>query len=338
MFRTRRFFLLLVGVVVAMVAAACGSSADKSGGGEAQTWTVGVMPCSSDCGFLQMAQDKGFYKKQGVDVKFVTLNSASQIYPALAAGEVDAIQQSPGGLMIAQQKGGLDAKIIGSSMQGMPYAIYAQKQFTKLSQLEGKSMAISSPIGLPALVAQLILQDAGVPWKSIKPVNAGGNADRYKAVVAGTADAASSPADYVPQAKKDGVNVLALSMDVIPKYPRYMIIARSESLKNKGDLATKYMAGLIEGLRYALDHPDEQMAISAKALKTTADDPMVTYMQKLVTSKKLIDPNGGIDMDMVKFQEKVLRDSGQLTKDLDVTTLVDDSYQQAALKLLDNKS
>lgn len=314
------------------------ASNTQDGGGETPIemlkWKIGVMPCSSDCGFLRMADAKGFYEKHGVEVEFVELQSASQIYPALAAGEVDAIEQSPGGLFIAQHTGGLDAKIIGSSMQGMPYAIYAKKEFTDIKQLAGKSVGISSPTGLPALVAQLIFEDAGVDWSSIHPVNAGGNADRYRAVVAGTADSASSPADYVPQAEQDGVNVLALSSDVIPEYPRYMIIARNESLQQRPEAATRYMAGLIEGLRYAYDNPDEAKALAAEALKTTADDPMVTYMHDLIVDAKLVDPDGGIPLDKLEFQEKVLRMSGELTGDLDLSALVDDQFQKAALELL----
>lgn len=315
----------------AMFLSGCGA---QGASGATDVWKVGVMPCTSDCGFLHMAQEKGFYKKHGVNVKFVVLKSAEQVYPALASGEVDAIEQSPGGLYVAAQRGGLDAKVIGSSMEGLPFAIFANKKFNSISDLKGKSMAISSPTGLPALVAKLMLRNDGVDWSSIKPVNAGGNPDRYRAVVAGTVDATADAADYIPQAKADGVNVLGLSADVIPDYPRYMIIARNDSLKKKGDLATRYLAGLIEGLRYAYAHPDEAKAISAKALGMSPDDPMVTYMQDLIVQKKLVDPNGGIDMQKLDYLEKVLLESGDLTKPVDVKSLVDDSYQKAALKML----
>ncbi|MPV35537.1 ABC transporter substrate-binding protein [Georgenia subflava] len=351
--RFRTITTALTVTMLATVAAACSAGGGNAGaedppetsaateeGSEAApeemlTWTVGVMPCSTDCGFLRMAQEQGFYEKHGVDVEFVELQSASQIYPALAAGEVDAIEQSPGGLFIAQVTGGLDASVIGSSMDGMPYAIYAKSELESMEDLEGKTMAISSPTGLPALVAQLMVEDAGVDWASMSPVNAGGNADRYRAVVAGTADAASSPADYVPQAETDGVNVLALSTDVIPDYPRYMIIARNDSLAENGEAATRYLAGLIEGLRYAYDNPDEAKQLAADAMSTTPDDEIVTYMHDLIVEKELVDPDAGIDMAKLEFQEEVLRDAGELTADIDLDALVDDSYQQAALEMVE---
>ena len=331
--RTPARLASLVVAALATAAALSGCSAGNASSDD-ETWVVGRMPCTSDCGFLRMSDEKNFYKEQGVKVKFVELKSAEQVYPALAAGEVDAIEQSPGGLYIAEARGGLHAKVIGSSMDGLPFAIYAGKKYTSISDLKGKGVAISSPTGLPALVAQLMLKDGGVDWSDIKPVNAGGNPDRYRAVVAGTVAATADATDYIPAAKKDGLNVLALSADAIPDYPRYMIIARDDSLKKKGDLATRYMAGLIEGLRYAYDHPDETAKISAKASGVSPDDETITYTQDLIVDKKLVDRDGGIDMAKLKYLEQVLRGSGQLKNSVDVTKLVDDSYQKAALKRL----
>ncbi|RKN37100.1 ABC transporter substrate-binding protein [Streptomyces hoynatensis] len=331
--RARRFLAAAFALLAVATAGGCMSS--HAADSDPLTWKVGVMPCSSDCGFLHMAQEQGFYEKHGVHVEFVQLQSSSQIYPALAAGEVDAIEQSPGDLLIAAQGGGLHATIIGSSMQGMPYAIYAGREYDSLADLAGKSVAISSPTGLPALVARSMLERSGVDWGSVDLVNAGGNADRYRAVVAGAVDAASSPADYVPQAEADGVRVLALSPDLIPQYPRYMIVANDESLDRKPEAARRYLAAMIEGLRYAYDHQNEARQVSAEALGTTPDDPAVTYLDDLIRERHLVDPDGGVDMSMLRYQEGVLEEADQITEDIDLESLVDTSYQQAALRMLE---
>lgn len=318
--------------------AACGSDADSApdAGSEAmETWRFGVLPCAADCGFLRMAQEQGFYEEYGVDVEFVEMQSAAQIYPALAAGEIDAIEQSPGGLLIGAEQAGMEATVIGSSMEGLPYAIYASSDITDLSQLEGRSMAISSPTGMPALVAELMVESAGVDWSSLQQVNAGGNADRYRAVVAGTADAASSPADYAPMADEDGVNVVALASDIIPDFPRYMIIARNQSLEEKPEAAAAFLAGHIEGLRYAHENPEETKQIAADALQTTPDDPNVTWLHDLVIEEGLVDVDAGIDMAKLEYQLEVLVDTGQMDGDLDLASVVDDSYQQRALEMVE---
>lgn len=299
---------------------------------------VGRQPCAADCGFLRMADEKDFYKQYGVDVEFKTFNSAAQIFPALGSGEVDAVEQSPGALFVAAATGkGLSSKVVGSSMEGLPYAIYAKKGINSLKDLEGKTVAISSQTGLPAQVADLMLKKAGVDLSKVKWVNGGGNADRYKAVVAGVADAASSPADYVPNAEKDGIQALALSPDSIPDMLRYTILARNEVLETNGEAVTRYLAGLMAGLRYAYDHPDEAKQISADALKTTPDDPAVTAMYDMVTKYQLVNRDAGVPMEKMNYLNDALVEIGLIDKPVDINNFIDLSFQQAAVKLVDGK-
>lgn len=299
-----------------------------------ETWRVGVHPAAAEAGFLHMPQEQGFYEQRGVNVEFVELQSASQALPALVAGEVDAIEQSPGAFFVAEEQGDVGAVIIGSTMHGLPYAIYASSEFESLSDLEGGSIAVSSPTGLPAIVANLMLSDAGVDLSTLEYLNAGGNADRYRAVVAGTADAASSPADFVPQAEEDGVNVLGLSTEVIPEYPRYMIIAREESLQEKPEAAVRYLAGLIEGLRYAYDNPEEAMELAAENMGTDTEDEIIQYMHDLIVDQELVSPNADVMMDKLRYQEEVLREAGELSEPVDLENLVDDSYLEQALEMV----
>lgn len=296
------------------------------------TLRVGVHPGGAESGFTHMPQHRGLYEEHGVTVEFIELESARQALPALIAGEVDIIEQSPGGLFVAEEQGDVDATIIASTMHGLPYAIYASSEFDSLADLEGASLAVSSPTGLPALVANLMLADAGVDLSTIEYVNGGGNADRYRAVVAGTVDAASSPADFVPQAEQDGLKVLGLSTDVIPNYPRYMVIARNDVLEENEEAVVRYLAALIEGMRYAFDNPDEAAALAAETMGTTPDDPVVTYILDQIREKELVSPNADIMMEKLEYQAEVLRDAGELTQEVDLDNLVDDSYLQQALE------
>ncbi|MGW5383623.1 ABC transporter substrate-binding protein [Nocardia sp. NPDC003963] len=310
-----------------------GTGCGIGGGGDELTWKVGTLQCSTDCGFLKMAEEQGFFEKYGVKVEFVSLQSASQALPALASGEVDAVEQNAGAFFIASERGDLDASIIGSTMIGLPWAIYAKKDITDLAQLRDRSIAISSPTGLPAVIANVMMGEAGVSTKTMQNLNGGGNADRYRAVVAGTADSASSPADYVPRAAQDGVNVVALSTDIVPEYPRYSIIARNDRLEAKPEAARRYLAGLMDGFRYAYAHPDETRALSAKEAGTTVDDPYITYMHDLIVDKQLIDPDAGVARQRLAYLSTTLVTAGQLDRPADLTTLVDDGPQRDALAL-----
>lgn len=318
-------------VLAAALTAGCGAGTDSGG---KPTWTVGVLQCSTDCGFLKMPEEHGFFARRGVDVKFVTLQSASQALPALASGEVDAVEQNAGAFFIASQRGDLNSSIIGSTMIGLPWAIYAKKGISSLRRLQHKSIAISSPTGLPATIANVMFARSGVSAKSMQRLNGGGNADRYRAVVAGTTDAASSPADYVPRARRDGVNVVALSTDIVPDYPRYSIIARDDRVAAKPRAVRRYLAGLMDGFRYAYAHPGRTKELAAKEAGTTPDDPYITYMQKLIMRKRLVDPNAGVDRKRLAYLSRLLAKTGQLDRPADLDRLVNARPQRDALAMV----
>ncbi|TDD72802.1 ABC transporter substrate-binding protein [Actinomadura darangshiensis] len=322
--------LVLPVVVLAVLGTGCGVG---SGSGDRDTWKIGTLQCSTDCGFLRMAEEQGFFKRRGVDVEFVTLQSASQALPALASGEVDAVEQNAGAFFIASERGDLDASVIGSTMIGLPWAIYAKKGITDLRQLQHKSMAISSPTGLPATIANVMLARSGVSGKAMQRLNGGGNADRYRAVVAGTTDSASSPADYVPRAEKDGVNVVALASDIVPQYPRYSIIARNDRVAAKPQAVRRYLAGLMDGFRYAYAHPAETKRLAAKEAGTTSGDSYITYMHDLIVGKRLVDPDAGVNRQRLEYLSGLLVKSGQLHRPPDLGKLVDERPQRDALAM-----
>ena len=167
-----------------------------------------------------MAQEKNLWAKHRVNVELTQFKSAAQAFPALLSGQVDVIQGNPSEALLATEKGA-ELSIIGSTMPGLNYVLYAKPSVGSVSDLAGATLGISTPNALPTVAAKAILMASGVDPSSVKLVNAGGSPDRYRAVVGGVVDAASSPLDYVAQAKVDGVKVLATAKDTVPQFPRY---------------------------------------------------------------------------------------------------------------------
>lgn len=321
-------------------AAAAGSSSSKAatsssgGSGQLTTVTVGELPSNAAAGFLDMGQAKDFFKNYGVKVEVKELTSADQLTPALISGAVDMIDESPGAAMVAISKGALKAKIIGSSMPGLPWMIVANKNIKTMAELSGHSMGVSSATGLPNVVAELMLKKNGVNPSTMHFVNTGNNAQRFEEVVNGTLDSASVPSDFVPQAKKAGLNVLALASHEIPLYPRFTIIARDDFLAAHPQAAVGYLAGVIQGERYAFAHPNQAKALAAKALggKATPSSPSVVNMYDQIVSDKLVNRNGQIPMSMLQYLQTTLINIGLLKKPLNLNTIYVDTYRQQAVQ------
>jgi ABC-type nitrate/sulfonate/bicarbonate transport system substrate-binding protein len=94
----------------------------SAGAQDVPTVRYGIYEPGLDSGFLLMAKEKQFWQEQGVNVEVVTFKSASQVFPAFIAGEVDVIQANPSEALLVAARGA-DIKFIGSTMPGLNYAL-----------------------------------------------------------------------------------------------------------------------------------------------------------------------------------------------------------------------
>ncbi|WP_067142536.1 ABC transporter substrate-binding protein [Microtetraspora malaysiensis] len=335
MSRLRPAAVAAVTATLALGLTACGSdttSADASGASDddGATITYGIYEPGADSGYLLMGQEKNFFAKHGVKVNIVQLKSAQQAFPALLAKQVDVIQGNPSEALLAVQKGA-KLKFVGSTMPGQNYALYAKSDVASLSAMAGTTLGVSTPTGLPAVVAKAMMLQSSVDPSSVKLVNSGGSSDRYKAVVAGQIQVASAPLDYTAQAAKDGVKLLGRAKDVVPDFPRYALITRDDVLQAKGQGVTGLITGLVEGIRYANDHPDEAQALAAKTLKVAATDPMVAETYKEFRDGGYLALNGEIPVKQIKYLADLQVKIGITKSAIPVDPMVDDTYRQKAV-------
>jgi ABC-type nitrate/sulfonate/bicarbonate transport system substrate-binding protein len=317
-------------VAVAATAVLSLTACGGDGGSDAGTIKYGIYEPGADSSYLLMGQEKDLFAKHGVKVEIVEFKSAQQAYPALLAGQVDVVQGNPSEALLATQKGG-KLKFIGSTMPGQNYALYAKSDIGSLADVSGSTLGISTPTGLPAVVAKAMLLQKGVDPAKVKLVNAGGAPDRYKAVVSGRIQVASDPLDYAAQAQKDGIKVLARAKDVVPDFPRYALMARTDVLERKGAAVTNLIAGLVEGIRYADTHKDEATALAAKTLKVPASDPQITTTYEEFHKGGYLAMNGEIPVKQIKYLADLQVRLGITKSAVPVDPMVDDGYRQKAI-------
>ena len=146
---------LISGVLVAgMLAtglAACSSassgtgSTTSAGGPELTNITVGVL-ASADAVTLQIAQDKGFFKQQGLNVKTVIMTTTNQASQGLLSGTMQFGWENYVG-MFSQENTvpGLKLKIVADNAQATPnidvLMVAKNSPITSLAQLKGKKVS-----------------------------------------------------------------------------------------------------------------------------------------------------------------------------------------------------
>jgi NitT/TauT family transport system substrate-binding protein len=299
---------------------------------EDKAWRHAMVAAKSDAGIVLMVT-KGFAEKQGLKLEIVQVDSDVIALKALLAGELDTFDGSPTGSMIAASRGA-DVKILGCAWPGLPHGIFVHDAVTKLQDLKGKTIAISQPGAMPDQLVRALMAKDGMGPDDVKLANLGGDNDRYKALVAGVVDAAVVSGEYTPIAQKAGLKMLIPAREVFPDYLRMCTMTNSKTINTKKDELTRYLAAEITGLRYAMSHRDEALALTRQITNAAADDPRAAYIYDDALRNHAVDPELGLPLTKLDWMQQQSVKVGDQPRVVDLAKITDEAPRKAALARL----
>lgn len=295
-------------------------------------WRHGIILAKSDAGIF-FRVTKGFAAKEGIDLQLMQFKSDVIEIQALIAGELDSYDGGPEAAIVAAAHGA-DIKVMGCEWPGVPYAVFAKPSIASPADLKGKLIAISQPGANPDVVARVMLLKAGVDPSTVKFANLGGDLDRFKAVVAGVADATVVSNEYTPIAQEQHLRLLALAKDVVPQFMRICIFATGKTLKARPDDAAHFLAAEMAALQYALTHRDETLALTHEIIHDKPGDPRAAFIYDDAVKTHAIDPEMHIPLDKLRWMEEQAVRDRVLAQPYDVAKMADPGPREKALELL----
>jgi NitT/TauT family transport system substrate-binding protein len=228
-----------------------------------EVWKHGIVEAKGDSGFLFQAAEGGFGEKRGLDIDMVEFTGGPTALKALIAGELDSFEASPVVAFAAMHQNA-DIKIIGCDWPGMTYTVFASKDIKAPADLKGKSIGVSAPGSLPALFAQLALEAAGVAATDVTYANAGGSADRVRAISSGVVAAAASSSEFAVSADTLNVKPLLAGAEVTPKFVKVCIMTTGAKIAERRADMVKFLAAEMEGLAHAIENKEAMVALAHK--------------------------------------------------------------------------
>ncbi len=127
-----------------------GSSTAVTGAPELSSITIGALP-SADSVTLQIAEDKGFFKQQGLtNVKIITETTTNAGTQGLLSHTMDFTSENYVGMFAAEKAvPNLNLRIVADNSQTSPglYVLLVQKDspLTSIAQLKGKKVGFPAP-------------------------------------------------------------------------------------------------------------------------------------------------------------------------------------------------
>lgn len=224
---------------------------------------------------LYLAQDRGFFREEGLEAELVQV-SANVATAALVAGEVDALGAV--GLAARASQSGLPIKVLAVTGHRALFWLVSKPEFKSIPELKGTTLGITSRNGSQHLVANRLLASGGLdPSKDVSTVVIGGAPALLQSLVAGSIQVtALSPPTIVVARDKFKVNVLAETpKDFLSTQGGFAVSDRS--LADKRNLVRRIMRARSKAYRYFHENERGTSETLAKYTKLDLATALETY-------------------------------------------------------------
>ena len=298
---------------------------------DVKTWKHGIIEPKGDGGISLMVGEHDFGAKHGLKIEIVKIKNGATAHKALLAGELDSIESSPGAAILAGAHGA-DIKIVGCDWPGVPHGLMVRDTIKTVADLKGKTVAVAAPGSLPNLLIGAILERDKLPASDVRFANLGGDLDRYKAVVAGVADAGVVAAEFMAVAPPN-LKMLVAGHEALPNYVRLCLTMTGKTIASRRHDAERFIAAEVDALHFAMAHRDDTIRVTREAIHANADDPRPAFAFDATLKGGWVDPDVTLPLAKLEWMQQELIKAGNLKTPIDLAKITAPDVRDAAAKL-----
>jgi len=221
-----------------------------------------------------MAQEGGFFRKYGLDVQLIFVESGSRTVQTLISGDVIAAQVA-GTSVIQSNLQGSGVVMIGGFLNTMDYKFMVSRDITRPDQLKGKTLAVSRAGSSSDFATRYALEKYGlVPDKDVTILQIGSQPARFAALQSGKIHGVMIAIPLTATATKMGLNTLADLQMLGLEYQHTGLAVSQNTLKTQPELVRNMLKAFVEGIHFMKTHRKEAIGILTKYIKTDDADAL----------------------------------------------------------------
>ncbi|MEO6165571.1 MAG: ABC transporter substrate-binding protein [Candidatus Binatia bacterium] len=253
-----------------------------------------------------VAQSKGFFRNEGLEVEFIQIN------PRLGAMAVLNGDVTFTTSFVSTFRGvvqGLPMKTVFILLKkGLYYLVVRPDIIKDPLELKGKKLGVTTVNGGDHIIGRELLRMKGVDPNTVQAIAVGNPALRFQAVVTGLVQAVSVPPPYDAQLQEEGLKAISGPPEV--GVPSSGLFAADRLIKENPQVLRKTIRALLRANRYLEANREETIRILAqyvpqklelaarsydtefKALSkdgTMTDAEIETQMERLADKKRPLD-------------------------------------------------
>jgi len=268
----RRFGL--AGALVALVATASGAPARA----QAQPVNVsyGILNYTAAEWPLILAQDEGFFKKEGISVSVVSLSTPPNVINALASGAVNVGEDGTDSI-IAAVTHSLPIKIVAPIFSANPYSLIVAPSITSIEQLKGKTIMLGTKQDVTAITLAAMIKAQHLTLDDFSIVVAGSTPARYQALLSGNAQGSMLLQPFDLLAESQGYHVLGTGHDTLKNWLFTTLAVNNAWAATNRTAVVGMIRALREGVQYGATHKQDAITTLITYTKTTPEIAEKTY-------------------------------------------------------------
>ena len=209
---------------------------------------------------IYVAQQKGFFKKHGIEAEFILMSSGPTSVAALLNREIDySTVLGPAATTAVR---GAPLKVICFTSVKLQHSLFARPDIFTPKDLSNKRIGVGPLRSLTWYEVQFVIQKYGLQNTTI--IAAGQNQRSLAALQAGGIDAAiiSVPLDI--KAEEMGLRRLIRMGDILP-VPQVGLAATEDKIKKNPEEVLRVLRATIDGLTYVRSQSNRQDVINIVA-------------------------------------------------------------------------
>lgn len=217
-----------------------------------------------------VAEQKGFFKKHGADVKLVWFANYTDSIAALSSGQLDANCQTWSDTMGPLAKGvPIKAILVNDNSAGND-AVVAGPKFKSLKDLKGKSVALEQ-FSVSHFVLVNALAKNGMKPADVKVVNLAAG-DAAAAFISGRVDAAVVWNPWIHQIETSGKGRALFTSKDLPGLIPDLLVAQNKAIETKRKELVGVIRAWFDTVAFIKSNPDEAAQIMSKVVSLKPEE------------------------------------------------------------------
>jgi NitT/TauT family transport system substrate-binding protein len=234
---------------------------------------IGYASMSSVVTTLWVAQERGFFAKNGIDVQTIFIPGSPTLVATLNTGDVQ-FGYTGGTATLGAAVGGLDVKILAAFSNHIQTDLVVRPEIKTAADLKGKRIGVTSIGGTGWMSAMLALEQIGLNPERDKILFAAFGDQRVitQALETGTIQGASLAGIFSRRFQRSGYHFLG-DVEKIPLVGTSVVV-KGDYLASHQAIARNTLKALIEGHGFILNPANKAAVIEIMTKKLGITDPV----------------------------------------------------------------